>query len=294
MSDVPRRRVPEGADEFRAATELRAKDEGRTLVGYAAVFDTPTEINSWEGHFVERIAPGAFKRTLNNNSDRVKVLLNHGQGHIGDLPLGSPSVMREDGHGLYVEVPLSDTDYNREQIVPLLRDGALDGMSFRFSVPAGGDVWDESGDIPVRTINELKLFEFGPVTFPAYPESTADVRNMDPRFEASLRSQFGEQRDGDSADAADASQQDDERLWTADEIRERLGVSPQPVVIDTEVTGDGDTRNDTEVLQGDPDIVTSPDPDEDSPVVGHSPSAKARWLKIADVTDKRMGITRNG
>lgn len=200
--------IPEGADEFRVAHSLRSEDDGNTLVGYAAVFNQDTEINSWEGHFIERIAPGAFKRTLKNRGDKVKVLFNHGHDPtIGEMPLGKPKTLREDDVGLFTEVPLTDTDYNREKIKPLLRDGALDGMSFRFSVPAGGDEWDDDGDVPIRTIREAKLFELGPVVFPAYDQSSVQLRSEDPRFTA-LRSQMGcpkrqEQdfeEDGDSAE----------------------------------------------------------------------------------------------
>ncbi|MBM4569313.1 HK97 family phage prohead protease, partial [Rhodococcus hoagii] len=47
--------------EFRANASAGDGD-GRTLEGYAAVFDQDTEINSWEGRFTERIAKGAFKK----------------------------------------------------------------------------------------------------------------------------------------------------------------------------------------------------------------------------------------
>lgn len=164
--------------------EVRSTDDGdgRTLFGYAAVFNSDTIINSWEGQFVERIAPGAFKRTLKNNASQVKILLNHGMDpQVGDKPLGRASVLKEDGHGLYVEVPLSRTSYN-EDIIALLDDGAIDGMSFRFSVPEGKDSWEEpkrKGQLPVRTIHEAKLYELGPVTFPAYQATQAGVRSRD-------------------------------------------------------------------------------------------------------------------
>ena len=187
--------IPEGSDEFRAAHGIEVRDDGNTLVGYAAVFDSDTFIDSYEGRFVERIAKGAFKRTLKNRGDRIKVLFNHGNDpSIGNMPLGKPSVIREDNVGLWVEVPLADTDYNRERIKPLLKNGALDGMSFRFAVPAGGDEWDDSGDVPVRTVREAKLFEFGPVTFPAYAAATASLR-ADPRFVEFVRSTFTDDAD---------------------------------------------------------------------------------------------------
>ena len=163
--------------------ELRASDDGvRTLVGYAARFNSDTVINSWEGQFIERIAPGAFKRTLKNNGSQIKVLFNHGMDpQIGDKPLGRATVMKEDDQGLYVEVPLSRTSYN-DDLIALLEDGALSGMSFRFSVPEGGDTWDmpkRKGQLPVRTLSEVKMAEFGPVTFPAYQATTAGVRSIE-------------------------------------------------------------------------------------------------------------------
>lgn len=166
------------------AAELRVDDAGDgspgRLVGYAAVFNVDTIINSWEGRFVERIAPGAFRKTLAERGDRVKVLFNHGfDPSIGDKPLGKPEVQREDKRGLWVEVPLDDTSYNRD-LAASLRSGALDGQSFRFSVTR--EEWqepDEDDELPVRTIHEVRLYEYGPVTFPAYEATTAGVRARD-------------------------------------------------------------------------------------------------------------------
>ena len=175
------RMTPLGAGEvtFRATP---AATDGRigTLVGYAALFNEETVIDSWEGRFVERIAKGAFARTLEQRGDKVKVLFNHGfDPSVGDKPLGKPEVMREDKRGLWVEVPIDDTSYGRD-IVASLRSGALDGQSFRFSVK--DEKWDEPKDaksLPVRTIREVELFEFGPVTFPAYEATSAGVRSRD-------------------------------------------------------------------------------------------------------------------
>ena len=168
-----------------AQIEFRASDEEGvigTLTGYAAVFNTDTVIDSWEGRFIERIAPGAFAKTLQERGDRIKVLFNHGfDPSIGDKPLGKPRVQREDRNGLYVEVPLDDTSYNRD-LVASLRSGALDGQSFRFSVTR--EEWEEPEDaLPVRTLSEVKLYEYGPVTFPAYEATTAGVRAR-PAYEA--------------------------------------------------------------------------------------------------------------
>jgi hypothetical protein len=188
MSDSPALEYPRddlirmvGADQWPSEMGFRAASDGDNglgmLYGYAAVFDTDTEINSWEGKFIERLAPGAFAKTLKDRAGKIKVLFNHGfDPSVGDKPLGKPRMMEEREHGLWVEVPLDDTSYNRD-LVASLRSGSLDGMSFRFSVVR--EEWDESGDIPLRTLREVKLYEFGPVTFPAYEATTAGVRARD-------------------------------------------------------------------------------------------------------------------
>lgn len=155
--------------------EAAVMRDGNTLVGYAAPFNSDTVINSWEGHFIERVAPGAFRKTLQERQPRV--LFNHGMDpSIGDKPLGKPSVMQERDAGLWTETPLSDTSYNPD-IKALVADQAIDGMSIRFSVVK--DSWQKpvrKGDLPVRTLQEVRLHEFGPVTFPAYAAATAGIR----------------------------------------------------------------------------------------------------------------------
>lgn len=169
MTDIPR-------DNLVRANFDGAKVEGRTLTGYPIVFDSWTEIDSYEGRFKERISRSALDKTLGERADHVKVLFNHGMDpQIGDKPLGKPTVMRSDEQGLYVEVPFSATSYN-DDLLALIRDGAIDGQSFRFSVVQ--EDWETpKRGMPERTITELKLFEFGPVTFPAYEATTVGVRS---------------------------------------------------------------------------------------------------------------------
>lgn len=185
MADFPRDDLIRMVDLADTKVEFRDDAAGRLMVGMPIVFDRWTEIDGWEGHFLERISPSAVTKTLKERSDRVKVLFNHGfDPQIGDKPLGKPRVMEPRDGGLYTEVPLSRTSYNTD-LIELLSDGAIDGMSFRFSVTR--ESWDENGKVtksnpkglPMRTIEELRLFEFGPVTFPAYEATTVGVRGRE-------------------------------------------------------------------------------------------------------------------
>lgn len=179
-----------------APVELRADDDapaGKTMAGHFAVFDEWTEIDSWfEGRFLERLAPGVFAKSINDGLPNVRVQFDHGHDpHIGGAPLGHPEVVKEDKRGAYYEVELFDTDYNRDRIIPLLEGRLMDGTvtgrsalgaSFRFRVIK--DEWDEEpgrsdtnpDGLPERTIREVRLFEFGPVVFGAYPTATAGMR----------------------------------------------------------------------------------------------------------------------
>jgi HK97 family phage prohead protease len=155
----------------------RAADtgDGLTLSGYAAVWDTPTRIDSWEGMFDETIVRGAFKRSINAKMPVMQ--FEHGRHPmVGSMPLGSMSQLREDDKGLYVEARLSD-NWLIQPVRDAIRDGAVDGMSFRFQVVR--EKWDNSGDVPLRTIQEVKLHELGPVVFPAYDSTTCGVRSAD-------------------------------------------------------------------------------------------------------------------
>ena len=170
------------------AVELRANESDPealpVLEGHFSKFNEWTEIDSvYEGRFLERIAPGAFKRTIKNNLERIRVLFQHGQDpQIGDKPLGPIEELEEDEQGARYKVPLLDTSYNRD-LIPGLKAG-LYGSSFRFSVvkeelntKAKRSAHNPDG-LPERTIQEARLFEFGPVTFPAYAGATAGVRSL--------------------------------------------------------------------------------------------------------------------
>jgi HK97 family phage prohead protease len=166
-----------GAVEFRDDA-----GDGKMLFGHFAVFDRWTEIDSlFEGNFVERIAPGAFKKTFQERRD-MRVLLQHGRDpDVGDKPIAVPETLREDAEGAFYQARLLDG--LPELVVSGLRAKQY-GASFRFSVMKEDFVKDPGRSehnpkgLPERTLRELRVPEFGPVTFPAYTEASAGLRSM--------------------------------------------------------------------------------------------------------------------
>jgi HK97 family phage prohead protease len=198
-------RVAPPMAELRAA-DVDGEDEPAgmpTMVVRFSTFNTWYEVDSWfEGAFVERTVPGAFKQTIRENLSSIKVLYDHGFDYqIGNKILGPIESLREDADSPVGEVPLFDTAYNRE-LLPGLEAGVY-GSSFRFRITK--EEWDDEPKpsdynpkaLPERTIKQVRLFEFGPVTFPANPDSTAGLRSLTDNYYERLR-----QRDTRAYEAA--------------------------------------------------------------------------------------------
>ncbi len=176
--------------EFRDASEEDNLADG--YLGVLRVLFSPvnewTEINSmWEGRFMERFAPGAWKKTIRERASQIKALFQHGMDpQVGDKPLGPVRLLEENERGGYGEVALLDTAYNRD-LLPGLKDG-LYGASHRFGVMreeenAHPEPSEENPlGLPERTIKEARLMEFGPVTFPAYEGASAGMRSLTDDF----------------------------------------------------------------------------------------------------------------
>lgn len=157
---------------FAAPVERRAADEGKmTVAGYAAVFGEQTDIG---GDFKEIIAPGAFTQTLRTAD--VRALFGHDTGRVLGRVSAGTLRLKEDKKGLAVEIDLPDTSDGRDVQV-LIERGDISGMSFGFIVTK--QEWDETGDIPVRTIEQVDLIEVSIVTFPAYDGTSIAMRSLE-------------------------------------------------------------------------------------------------------------------
>jgi HK97 family phage prohead protease len=145
----------------------QAEDGVMRLSGYAAVFNDA----SVPLPFKERIAPGAFRKTLNEMPD-VRLLINH-EG----LPLARTKngtlTLTEDDRGLRFDAELADTQEARD-IYTLVQRGDVDQMSFAFRVIRQN--W--SKDKSERTLTEVSLADgdVSVVTYPAYPTTSVEAR----------------------------------------------------------------------------------------------------------------------
>jgi HK97 family phage prohead protease len=154
--------------------EVRETADGMTLTGYAARFNEPSEPLP----FLERIAPGAFKRSLRAKND-IKLLWNHDSSMVLGSTRAGTLRLSEDELGLRVEADLPDTSAGRDARV-LINRRDVTGFSFGFTVPPGGDSWNADGT--ERTLKSVRLLEVSTgVAFPAYPSTngTAQVRSLE-------------------------------------------------------------------------------------------------------------------
>lgn len=180
-------------------------NDGYTLDGFAAVFNSLTTIDSWEGCFREQIAPASMKRSFRETPPKIQ--FDHGRHPlIGSIPIAELRSITEDtdpvlapNGGAHVIGRVFD-NWLMEPVRDAIAAQAVSGMSFRFSVVReswtyadgrpikddqalmdelrrtwSGDV-DES-DLPIRTLKELKVPELGPVVFPAYSDTSVGVRS---------------------------------------------------------------------------------------------------------------------
>jgi len=153
--------------------EVREEGDGMTFVGYAAVFDAPSEGLP----FTERIKPGAFRRSLSSRNN-IFMFYNHDPANVLASTRAGTLQLQEDNRGLRVEARLANTTVGRD-VAELIRSKNLDSMSFGFSVPEGGDSWNADGT--ERTLRSVRLGEVSIVARPAYPSTagTATVRGLD-------------------------------------------------------------------------------------------------------------------
>ena len=180
-------------------------NDGLTLDGYGAVFNSITVIDSYEGRFKEQNAPGSMKRSFRETPPKIQ--FDHGRHPlIGSIPIAALRSVSEDVHpelapqgGAHIIGRVFD-NWLMAPVRDAIAAEAINGMSYRFSVvreqwqyPDGTVIKDDDeliaelrktwyDDVPeeellLRTLKELKVPEMGPVVWPAYTETSVSVRS---------------------------------------------------------------------------------------------------------------------
>lgn len=166
MSDFERRSF---------ATELRSEsnsERGPQIFGHGAVFNTRS-VNL--GGFREIIMPGAFDDAIN---DDVRAVFNHDQNFILGRSSSGTLRLSLDDTGLAYEIDAPDTQSIRDLVLTPMVRGDLRESSFMFSVAYDGDEWmqDDEGIIVRKVHRVSRLYDVGPVTYPAYESADSAKR----------------------------------------------------------------------------------------------------------------------
>jgi HK97 family phage prohead protease len=196
IGDRERRFIPNQA----SGVALRAKgdDKARSIEGYGALYNSETVIGMW---FREVILPGAFADSVKN--DDIRVFFNHDPNYILGRTSAGTATIEEDDKGLRYEATPPNA---RADVVESIERKDVTGSSFQFSVEDDADEeWDYSetkkGMLPLRKIKRARVYEAGPVAFPAYEDTTVSARAVAKVEEAK---QLREAADAPSADTAAA------------------------------------------------------------------------------------------
>lgn len=155
--------------------EIRKGEDGkesRIVTGYGAV------INSWSsdlGGFKERIVVGALDGTQKKDAD-IRALVGHDMARIVGRTKSGTMKTSLDKKGLLTEVDIVDNP-DGNGILESIRRGDVDGMSVGFRILSDRWYVDEDEELK-RDVLSSHVVEVSYTAFPAYPETSAQVRSL--------------------------------------------------------------------------------------------------------------------
>lgn len=130
--------------------------------GYASVFGMMDL-----GHDV--VMPGAFRESIERRGiGGIKLLWQHDPAQ----PLGVWTSLEEDSRGLFVRGALDLCQPKSREVLSLLKQGALDGLSIGYRT----EIDRKDPETGLRRLERIDLWEISLVTFPLLPQ--ARVRSV--------------------------------------------------------------------------------------------------------------------
>ena len=152
--------------------QVTHRSEGSVIIGgIAAVFydGTPATQYWLAEDLVERISKAAFDTAIREKHD-ARALFNHEPDNLLGRVGSGTCKLSTDNVGLRYEINIDPNDADHQRVVAKVTRGDLTGSSFAFRPTKVR--WEDEGDISVRWIEDLVLFDVGPVTYPAYEATT--------------------------------------------------------------------------------------------------------------------------
>jgi HK97 family phage prohead protease len=125
-----------------AGVEIRKESGSSTTLtfeGHASVTERAYEMWDFFGPYSEVVSEGAFDDTLKRDGLDVPLVLGHDQMRRIARTSNKTLELSMDGEGLLVRATLDEGDQDVAYIVPKLRSGLIDEMSFAFRIDSG--VW---------------------------------------------------------------------------------------------------------------------------------------------------------
>ena len=173
---IERRFMRQSVAEVRVATSSGK----RTMGGYGAMFyDSGNSGSQYQiaDDLWERLRHGAFDRAIRERHD-VRALFNHNPDNLLGRSSSGTCLLSVDGKGLRYSIDINPNDPDHARVVEKVERGDLTGSSFAFRPTKVS--WDQMPDgAGVRWIEDLTLYDVGPVTYPAYEGTTIGLRDND-------------------------------------------------------------------------------------------------------------------
>jgi uncharacterized protein len=150
--------------------EFREDGEKKIIRGYPIVFN---KLSEDLGGFKEEVAPEAVKDTI--QKDDIRALFNHDANYVLGRNKAGTLRLNPDDKGLAFEIDLPETQWARDLHASIKRGDITQG-SFGFRI--NKEQWNsEKGKMPIRRLLDVSLRDVSIVTFPAYPQTSAKVRD---------------------------------------------------------------------------------------------------------------------
>jgi HK97 family phage prohead protease len=167
--------------EIRTTGSAPAAGEGRTISGYAIVWNVESRVlASWDGSFIETIERGAVTDELIAASD-VTALFNHERGQLLARSVNGEGTLKLtiDDTGLRFEFEAPNTTLGND-VLELVKRGDLRGCSFAFTANEEDIEYYRKGEQRYRTVRKLSgLYDVSVVVDPAYTQTSVDARSFD-------------------------------------------------------------------------------------------------------------------